>query len=139
MTDLAKLRFDHADLTRIVGTLSEIIARPSPPPAGDLFKIRQDLNSTLIGHLKAEDWVLYPRLLASGDPQVAATAQRFSDEMGGLADKYVAHTNKWNANSIAADWGTYCAETRGILGALTNRIMRENGELYPLLESLQAA
>jgi hypothetical protein len=139
MPNLDKLRREHARLIDVVQRLARFVMQPRPPEAVELFKVRNELTSTLIGHLKTEDWLLYPRLLANPDPTVAGIALAFSDEMGGLADKYVAHTNKWNANSIAADWGTYCAETRGILGALTNRIMRENGELYPLLESLQAA
>lgn len=136
MSDIAKLRSDHAALIEIARRLSAIIAEPQPPSPAELFAIRGELNSVLIAHLKAEDWVLYPRLLASPDPAVEQTARLFSDEMGDLAQAYTAHTQKWTANTIAVDWSGYCKETGAILDALSNRIIRENRELYPLLEAL---
>jgi iron-sulfur cluster repair protein YtfE (RIC family) len=139
MADLAKLRGEHAALMEIATRLSALIAEPQPPTAAELFAVRGKLNSVLIAHLKAEDWVLYPRLFASPDPAVERTARAFSDEMGDLAQTYTAHTQKWTATSIASDWNGYCKETGAILDALGNRIVRENRELYPLLEALDKA
>ena len=139
MSDLARLRAEHATLVDIAGRLSAIIAEPKLPAAAQLFALRAELSSVLIAHLKAEDWVLYPRLFASADATVEQTARAFSDEMGHLGDAYVAHTQKWTATSIAADWGGYCKEMATILDALSNRIVRENRDLYPLLEAMDQA
>ncbi len=139
MTDLAKLREEHSELVGIVRRLGKLIAEPSPPPQTVLFELRRELSSTLIGHLKSEDWVLYPRLLASPDARIAATARAFRDEMGGLAAAFVEYTENWNAEAIAADWAGYCGHSRSVFEALTHRITRENRELYPLLEALDRA
>ena len=139
MNELTKLRRQHAQLLDTAGRLEALITQPRPPAAGDLFKLRHELTSTLISHLKAEDWVLYPRLLANPDSQVAATTRAFSDEMGGLADAYRAYANRWTALSITSEWPRYCKETHGIIHALTSRISRENRELYPLLEAMHKA
>lgn len=139
MANLAKLREEHAQLVTIVRRLGEFIAQPSPPSQLALFELRRELSSTLIAHLKAEDWVLYPRLLASDDPHVAETARAFSEEMGGLAAAFVGYSDKWNAGAITADWEGYCADSRSIIEALTCRITRENRDLYPLLEKLDRA
>jgi hemerythrin-like domain-containing protein len=139
MPNLLKLRHEHAQLIEIVGRLSRTISQPNPPSMGDLFQIRHELTSTLIVHLKAEDWVLYPRLFASPDPRVTETAFRLCEEMGGLAGAYAAHTDKWTAHSIASDWPGYCTETREILDALSRRISREDQELYPMLETFEQA
>ena len=139
MSDLIKLRQEHAELIEIVGRLAEVIEQPRPPATSELFRLRHQLSSTLIAHLKAEDWVLYPRLLASRITEVAATARAFSDEMGGLAQAYSVYAAKWTANDIERDWRGYCADTKGIIEALTMRINRENRELYPLLEALTKA
>jgi hypothetical protein len=128
------LREEHALLVRIVGQLAECIRRPIPPPSVELFAIRRQLNATLIGHLKAEDWILYPMLLASDDPATAATARAFMDEMGGLAAAFLAYADKWSASAIESDWPGYCSESQGIIDALTERIIRENRDLYPLAE-----
>ncbi len=112
-----------------------MVGRPKPPPL-ELFDVRRQLACLLIGHLKTEDWVLYPRLLVSPDKHIAATARAFIDEMGGMAAAYIGRTEKWSADVIAADWAGYCRDSRTLLEALSNRILRENRELYPLLESL---
>jgi hypothetical protein len=139
MADVANLRNDHAEIVRIVRRLAEMIARPSPPPQVELFNLRRELSSALIAHLKAEDWVLYPRLMESGDPRVAAVANAFSDEMGGLSAAFVAYNGKWGAAAIEANWAGYRTETQSMIEALTSRITRENRELYPLLEALEKA
>jgi hypothetical protein len=139
MPNLHKLREEHAELIELVGRLSIVIKQPHPPAMGYFFILRQEVSFCLIAHLKSEDWVLYPRLFASPDPDVAQTAQEFSVEMGGLAEAYVDYTERWNAHSIEQNWSGYCAETRCIIAALTTRITRENRDLYPLLEAMDKA
>ena len=139
MSEFAKLRQDHADLVRMVRQLEEMTGEPSPPPQLELFDLRRQITSTLIAHLKAEDWVLYPRLMASGDASVAAAGRAFNDEMTGLASAYSDYAARWGATAIDADWAGYCAETRGIIEALMTRITRENRELLPLLEAIEKA
>ena len=139
MSELTKLREDHAKLARLFRDLGAAIERPSPPPMLELFDLRRDLVSTLLAHLKLEDWALYPRLIDSGEPDIAATGEMFKDEMGGLAPAFLAYSEKWNANSIDADWASYCSDTRAILDALMNRLTRDDRELLPLLERLDRA
>jgi hypothetical protein len=139
MSEIMKLREDHALLARQFRRLAEVVERPSPPPQVELFELRHQLISTLLAHLKLEDWALYPRLIDSGDPDLVATGKMFKDEMGGLAPAFLGYSNKWDAGSIEADWTGYCADTRAILDALMNRLTRENRELLPLLERLDRA
>ena len=139
MATIQHLREEHAHLVRIVGELAECIGRPAPPPTVELFAVRRELNATLIGHLKAEDWILYPMLLASNDATTAATARQFMDEMGDLAAAFLAYADNWSASAIERDWDGYCTETQGIIEALTQRIIRENRDLYPLAEQEKRA
>ena len=138
MSDLAKLRSEHVDLLSIVRRLGDLIDCPNPPPPLQLFDLRHQLSSTLIAHLKAEDWLLYPRLMASPDRNISSTAREFCEEMGGLAAGYIEYCEKWSADAISADWAGYCQDSRQLIDALTIRITRENRELYPLLEELAA-
>lgn len=139
MPNLAHLREEHAAIVRLVKRLDDIVGQSTPPPELDLFSLRRELASTLIAHLKSEDWLLYPRLIECGDPEVSALATEFNEEMGGLAGAFLEYNKKWSAPAIAADWPGYCAETRAIIEALTCRITRENRDLYPLLEALDKA
>ncbi|MGN6058971.1 MAG: hemerythrin domain-containing protein [Sphingomicrobium sp.] len=139
MSELTKLREDHAKLARLFRRLGELIEQPSPPPQVELFDLRRELVATLIAHLKLEDWALYPRLIESGDAEISSVGESFKNEMGGLAPAFLAYTDKWTAMNIHADWPAYCSETRAILDALMNRLTRENRELLPLLERLDHA
>ena len=139
MSDLMKLRRDHAELARMFRQLERIIGLPEAPSQLELFELRRSLMQTLIGHLKLEDWALYPRLIDSGDEEISAAGHFFKEEMGGLAPAFLAYCEKWTANSIAADWPNYCSDTRGLLDALMDRLTRENRELLPLLERLDRA
>ena len=139
MLNLQKLREEHAELVEIVGRLGAVVAGPKSPPIVELFNLRRELSSTLVAHLKAEDWALYPRLMASDDPDTAARAKGFSHEMGGLGAAYNLYAQRWDALSIAANWSGFCHESREIINALTTRIVRENRDLYPLFEALDKA
>jgi len=139
MSDLMKLRRDHAELARMFRQLERIIGQSEPPSQLELFELRRSLMQTLIGHLKLEDWALYPRLIDSGDEEISARGRFFKEEMGGLAPAFLAYCEKWTANTIAADWPNYCSDTRGLLDALMDRLTRENRELLPLLERLDRA
>lgn len=139
MSELMRLREDHAKLARMFRRLEHIIEQREAPPQMELFAFRHELTTTLIGHLKLEDWALYPRLIDSGDADISAKGQQFKEEMGGLAPAFVAYCDKWTASTIASDWAGYCVETRGLLDALTDRLTRENRELLPLLERIDRA
>ncbi len=135
MSSVNKLRGEHASLALIVGQLSEMIAQGSPPPARELYPIRMRLASELIRHLKSEDWILYPTLLASRNQRIALTARAFSASMGGLASEFKTYCERWDANAIMHNWTSYQAETFEILRSLKLRMTREERDLYPLLHS----
>ena len=139
MSELSRLREDHATLARMFRKLEHIIEQRSPPGELELFEFRRKLMSTVIAHLKLEDWALYPRLIDSGDAEISHAGQAFKDEMGGLAPAFIRYCDQWTAGAIAKDWAAYCVDTRAILDALTNRLTRENRELLPLLERIDRA
>jgi iron-sulfur cluster repair protein YtfE (RIC family) len=139
MANIPKLRDEHFRLMATVRRLGLVIEQRKPPPPLHLLALRHELSSTLIAHLQEEDWLLYPQLVDSRDGHIAATARTFREEMGGLADAYVAHCQRWTAVTIIGDWPGYCCECRQILDALTIRITRENRELFPLLETIARA
>lgn len=139
MQRLQQLRREHVELVAIARRLSAMIAREVPPPSNELYVLRREFSSALIRHLKAEDWLLYPRLLVSPNQVVARTARSFSEEMGGLGRAYTEYAERWGPYVIEANWDGYRKETAAIIEALTERITREDRELYPLLEKLNMA
>lgn len=133
---MRRLRAEHAALVTLSRILLELVAAPAPPRATELIAARGLLRDTLVRHLKCEDWVLYPRLRASGDPDLVRMASDFVCEMGSIAQDFDAYDRKWTADRVAGDWAGFGEETRAVLAVLGTRIERENRDLYPLAERL---
>ncbi len=134
MAITAKLREDHDDLLKLADDFREIIAQPDAPPAIDLANFRNEFSRQLLAHLTREDWLLYPSLLQSSDRVIVATAQSFIDEMGGMLKTCKTWSATWPTERIFAEWVNFGIETAKLLDALARRIVRENQELYPLVE-----
>ena len=132
--EMQRLRAEHAALDTLSRFLMTLVAEPDPPRATELASVRGMFRDTLVRHLKCEDWALYPRLKASGDPELARLAREFIFEMGHIADEFAAYDARWSAERVAADWPGFCAETEAVLDAIAMRIEREEDELYPAAE-----
>lgn len=139
--EIERLRNEHRRLLSLAGHLGRHVAGAFPYDAkarDDFNAVRTRFRTELIAHLKREDWVLYPSLLASGDRQLTDTAQNYVDEMGHISEAFAAYSRQWLPDAIAADWAGYCAATKGILEALAARIEREDAGLYPLALTVEA-
>src|SRR3569833_1580909 len=114
MSELSKLRDDHAKLARLFRRLGEVIEMPAAPAQVELFELRRELVSTLLAHLKLEDWALYTRLIESGDEDATTTKHKNKNKKNNLAPANNTKTDKKNTDTIAGDWTGYCSDTRAI-------------------------
>jgi len=137
MQHMDKLQDEHQQLLALAQQLSQAVASSEPPPQTELFELRSNLASTLIAHLKTEDWALYPELFRNEDATVSTTARRFNDEMGGLASDFSVYSSRWTTMTIPANWTAFCSESREIIDALVKRIECEEAQLYPLAQAAQ--
>jgi hypothetical protein len=136
--EIERLRAEHAALIALARIVTELLQAPGPARLTELASARALLRETLVRHLKCEDWILYPRLRATGDADLMHITREFELEMGDLAAEYVAYDDKWTAGRVAVKWTEFSRETIEIFGALTMRVEREERELYPLADKLYA-
>jgi hypothetical protein len=136
---LQRLREDHDRLDDLLGRLADMLARPKPPPALELFSLRCDVARLLFAHFQMQDHILYPALLARREAGVAELGQVLHEEIGDLAATYFSHLDKWEPQAIERGWAAYQVESAELLKRVRARIAREHAELYPLLESLERA
>ena len=86
-------------------------------------------------HLAQEDVQLYPKLIASGDREIAKLALAYVAEMGGLANELELFARHWSSSAvIAAGFADFAEAARDLVLQLAFRIERENRHLYPLAE-----
>ena len=134
--EIERLRAEHAALVTLSGFLMDMVTAPHPPRATELASVRGMLRDTLTRHLKCEDWALYPKLQARGDPGLSRLAKEFVEEMGHIASDFAAYDARWTQQAVDTDWPGFCAETTGMLHALAMRIEREDEDIYPVAEQL---
>ena len=89
-------------------------------------------------HASMENDALYPRLLEHHDPTIRASARVLMDEVGALYEAFGEYARKWpTVVSIEADPRAFARDTREVLRVLAFRMMRENDELYPLVDAIE--
>ena len=137
--EMQRLRAEHAALVTLTRIILDMVHAPHPPPAAELAAARGQLRENLVRHLKCEDWILYPRLMATGDRELMRITREFEIEMGGLAADFTAYDDKWTGERAAADWPGFGRATVAIFDILAARVEREERELYPLAETLYAS
>ena len=137
--EMQRLRAEHAALVTLSRIILGMVRAGHPPRPAELASARAKLRENLVRHLKCEDWILYPRLMATGDQDLMRITRDFEIEMGDLAADFAAYDEKWTGDRAAADWADFCRETAAIFDMLAARIEREERELYPLAETLYAS
>lgn len=126
---------EHVDLMAAVTDLRELVHAGVQDHAQSILQQLVAMSSAIKLHLAAEDRVLYPALIQAKDPRVAQTGKQFQEEMGDLAQVYMAFTARWNlAAKISKDPDGFRSDANTVFKALHSRVQRENQELYPLAE-----
>jgi hypothetical protein len=140
MSRTDSFRKHHDEILRIAREINAVLGSTIESKAAESISMQLARLAGLVNlHLAMEDKALYPALLAHSDATVAATARRFSDEMGSVAAAFVAYIKTWpTAAAIKADPVRFTTESKAIFNALSKRIHRENVELYVLLDAVEA-
>ena len=127
-----KFRLQHNDILAAAGEITDELNGTADPAV--LRKLLSNLAGKLNFHLAQEDKALYPRLMQAKDGETNAMASRFMKEMGGLSEAFATYSNRWQVSAIRSDAAGFANDTRAVFAALTQRIARENRELYPLAD-----
>ena len=103
--------------------------------ADDISRALSRLAGLISIHLAAEDKFLYPNLAKSEVPKIRETATTFDQEMGHLADTFTTYKEAFmTPTKIKNNPAGFLQETHRVIGALIERLQREDQELYPLVE-----
>lgn len=130
MSELVRMREQHSELMVLAQDLSRLTSKIDVPCRIELSQVRRRLASSLIRHLKEEDWVVYPTLLRSQDHSRREVGRALQLESGTLAEAFSTYMLRWNTFTIEQDWPRYRKETSDLLTTLKRRITREDTQLY---------
>lgn len=125
------LQKQHREILTLLAGLEELVRRGSKP--FEVLMKLGELSGKVKVHLAQEDQVLYPALLRHKDPGIRETAQKFVQEMGGLAEAFGKFKTRYSSlDGLKENPAQFAAELNKIAAALKKRIQAEDQELYPL-------
>jgi hypothetical protein len=139
MDAMSLLRLEHRRIESLACDMIAIVEQRNQPDPLMFFRLRREFARILTVHLKREDWVVYPRLLASPQPEIRDLARRLGAEVAAFSSAFLIYSHRWTTVCIAADWPGFCKDTLAILARLRHWIHVEDRELYPLVDKADHA
>jgi hypothetical protein len=137
MSSCDRFRRQHEELLQLgMEIASKLSKKTILSEAATVRRLVARFAGKLTVHASMENEALYPRLLQHDDPAVRGRARELFSEVGGLYDTFHAYAERWpSVASIEADPFVFVDQTRDVLTRLAFRLVRENEELYPLVEA----
>jgi hypothetical protein len=136
--NIDRYKSTHVQILGQIDSLRSLIRLGVVERAGEIAELIVTISSGIKFHLAAEDSVLYPALIASGEAGTVAMARQYQAEMTGIADAFKAFVLTWRVESrIAADPDGFRQRANTVFRALYERLQREDHELYPAAERVQ--
>ena len=123
------LQTEHASIVNLLDDVRKL-GIASPEAKSKLFKAK----TLIISHLQKEDAQLYPKL--QQNPETATIAKMFSSEMAELSKAVIAFFEKYEGTESDMD---FARDVGRIVGTLKLRISKEESQLYPAYDRLEAA
>jgi hypothetical protein len=88
-------------------------------------------------HAEMENKALYPRLLVHPDDAVRKQARVLFEDVRKIYGTFNEYSKRWpTPASICERARDFVRETRDVMKMLGKRMLRENDELYPLVDAL---
>ncbi|WP_268801268.1 hemerythrin domain-containing protein [Sphingomonas sp. Root241] len=128
---------EHRALEAQAAQLLSIVSAPVPDAAA-VAAMRWRMAQALFDHCNREDWLIYDRLLFSGDAVATRIAWLYRQEHGLLGPSFANYVATWPVDRITKEWERFRAETRILMAGLAERIKREEEVLYPHAERVIA-
>ncbi|WP_176596577.1 MULTISPECIES: hemerythrin domain-containing protein [Sphingobium] len=129
--DLDELQRQHDELEALAARFRQAIADDGNPQR--LGTLRWQFARLLMAHLALEDRIFYPNMQRQAHDLLRDTAGRLEIEMAPIAQAFSAYMSRWSDDRIEREWADFCYESREMLGAILNRMHKEEGLLMPLL------
>jgi len=132
-----RFEHDHHEILDGIHRLRQLIGAGIERNATAITQLLMGMSASIKLHLAVEDSVVYPAFAKSGQADLAALGRFYQQEMGDLAQKYMAFAQRWNLPyRLAADPAGFRSEANAVFKALFLRTKREESELYPAYSRL---
>ena len=137
--NIDRFKHEHVDILESIANLRRLTQSGVADNAVQIAQGVIAMSSLIKLHLAVEDRVLYPALQNGPDISLARLGQRMQQEMGAIAQAYMAFARRWNtADAVRGDDAGFRADANAVLRQVYERMQRENHDFYPRIEEMEA-
>jgi DUF438 domain-containing protein len=133
MSSVEIFKAHHATIRTLIGEVSDHLTEDGVAAHTAMLSEKLELLfRTILVHLNAEDTLLYPDMLGSGNDKARRLAHEYQEEMGWIAGSFKRFVGHWaREENMTSEPAKFCRETHKILHSLKDRIDKEERFLYP--------
>ncbi|MFT0531464.1 hemerythrin domain-containing protein [Castellaniella hirudinis] len=135
--NIDRFKNHHIEILSGIAALRKLAHRGVSDYAVDIAQELRALSQVVTQHLAIEDRILYPSLERSGDARMARMSRAYQNDMQGIASAFIHFARRWsNVSLLQKNPDGFRSEANTVLKNVHQRMVRENHEFYPTIESL---
>jgi hemerythrin-like domain-containing protein len=141
MRKLEDYQKEHKEIMESVTVLNSFLTKDQLDVDANARAVQDmlsGLSERINRHLSGEDQGLYPDLLTHEDPKIKAIAWGYLRGESPLRKTFEKYRQRWLKQRGIKLSEEFIADTRDLLAVLTERIEKEEKELFPVLGRAQA-
>ena len=128
--NIDRFKHEHVNILESIATLRHLTQAGVASNAVQIAQSVVAMSSLIKLHLAVEN---------GPDANLARLGQRFQQEMGAIANAYMAFARRWNtADAVRADEAGFKADANAVLRQVYERMQRENRDFYPRIEEMNS-
>lgn len=134
--NIDRFKAQHVEILKDIKSLRELSHHGIESHSTEIAALLTSMSRKISSHLAIEDLTLYPSLRESESTKMVAMSRAYQEEMKGIATAYIKFSRHWNPITLAADPQKFRDEANVVLKMVHSRIVKENTQFYPAIESL---
>lgn len=131
MRIIERLLSEHRTIGTQAAAFETLLGRTTPDHKA-IADVRWTMTKAMMQHTAFEERCLCLPLERDPRPAVAALAAGFKQDRNVIQDEFEAHMARWPSGAASANWDAYRHAALGRMHRLTDRMRREEIELFPL-------
>ncbi|WP_322994713.1 hemerythrin domain-containing protein [Castellaniella sp.] len=135
--NIDRFKNHHTEILSGIAVLRKLAHQGVADYAIDIAQELRALSQVVTQHLAIEDRILYPSLERSGDGRMAQMSRTYQNDMQGIATSFINFSRRWsNIALLQKNPDGFRDEANQVLKNVHTRMVRENHEFYPAIESM---
>ena len=131
-----ELKKQNQEIDNLIAVLNNLISDKTLIKNPVVCDLVSRFNEKVWMHLVFEDNAIYSELAKHQNPQISTIAQEFHNSAKEIKKEFSHYVKLWcKASGADHHQQAFCEQTPDMLNKIKQRIIYENKEMFPLIES----